>query len=727
MTTTSRSRWDRQSTNHNNVHRNLQRGWPRCAGTVIQTLESSSLRRPGGPSRIELNDRDVRLHHNSDLRKTWDALVMFLLLWVALLCRSHACRYLLLVLPVVVAFAIETEWVLVVDAVLDGFFICDLVLNFFTSFENEQMVPGSCRWCSQPPQEVVTDLRQIAHHYLRTWFLVDFLSSIPLRWLPGMNTTSDAVRALKLLKLVKLMRIFRLGRMVSRLQERFQIKHATVMIVKFIVYIFVVAHWLGCIFIFATDLQDDPDAWTTTYLAKTLEGPLQGRNHVEKYISALYWSLTTMTTIGYGDIVPNTITERVFVIIAMMTGACFFAYGLTNVCSLIFNHNKYKARFEAATDELTEYIERRGFARILTQQLVRALWYVHNSSTVEDVGEAHSEMLAQFSPEIRRQAYRHLAKRTFCGLGNHPPPLLVPHERVLVQLFLVANPTVYPPDEIIWCTNRTTQEWQETDCVYYIVKGTVKVSGMAGPPCADPEDDWTGEIVETLGAGSSFGEKQVLLYGDYQVRQTRFEASEHTDVYTINRRTFHQILKQDPDYVDILVELIAERENDWISVDELPKLRMATGYSMTAPGEQEPAQPSPALDNKLRRRPDPLPEPKRPANRLAALPPGMPPSSKQKVDMNPLDDPNECVESITELIQQTQSRLDDLQTQLADAKANRVGEEQNANTSMGLGALSVASPKGRPRNKNGKKATERIQMVRRRSAPSGVVPMPCQQ
>eukprot|EP00951_Prasinocladus_malaysianus_P001906 scaffold13534_cov27-Prasinocladus_malaysianus.AAC.1 len=43
------------------------------------------------------------------------------------------------------------------------------------------------------------------------------------------------------------------------------------------------------------------------------------------YIGSLYWSVMTVSTIGYGDIVPDTSLERTFVILAMLIGA--FAYG----------------------------------------------------------------------------------------------------------------------------------------------------------------------------------------------------------------------------------------------------------------------------------------------------------------------------------------------------------------------------------------------------------------
>ena len=170
----------------------------------------------------------------------------------------------------------------------------------------------------------------------------------------------EAFRMVKLLKLIKLMRVFRLGRLVGKLQERYQIKHGTIMIVKFAFIIIFAAHWLGMIYFFATRIQPADDTghtWLTAYLSDT-GVDIINRSKLEQYVAALYWALTTMSTIGYGDIIPKTLLERCLTIVCMIIGAFTFAYGLTNVCTLLFNHDSYKVQFESMTDEVTEISDR---------------------------------------------------------------------------------------------------------------------------------------------------------------------------------------------------------------------------------------------------------------------------------------------------------------------------------------------------------------------------------
>ena len=57
--------------------------------------------------------------------------------------------------------------------------------------------------------------------------------------------------------------------------------------------------------------------------------------HFRLWLDAIYWSLTTMTTIGYGDRGPVSASEIAFVIFAEVFGLAFFALLLTQINNVV--------------------------------------------------------------------------------------------------------------------------------------------------------------------------------------------------------------------------------------------------------------------------------------------------------------------------------------------------------------------------------------------------------
>jgi len=93
-----------------------------------------------------------------------------------------------------------------------------------------------------------------------------------------------------------------------------------------------------------------------------------------KYVAALYWTVTTLTTVGYGDIVPATSAERVIACVVMILGGMAFGYIIGNMSALVSRINIR----EAALEEKAESV---SVVRVIDEWFHEFIPLVHSTPT----------------------------------------------------------------------------------------------------------------------------------------------------------------------------------------------------------------------------------------------------------------------------------------------------------------------------------------------------------
>ena len=69
-----------------------------------------------------------------------------------------------------------------------------------------------------------------------------------------------------------------------------------------------------------------------------------------------YFTLTTLSTTGYGDYTPTNNVERIVSLLLMLGGVAFFSYIIGNFIDIISNYDK-KMGLTDKSGELTEYLD----------------------------------------------------------------------------------------------------------------------------------------------------------------------------------------------------------------------------------------------------------------------------------------------------------------------------------------------------------------------------------
>jgi hyperpolarization activated cyclic nucleotide-gated potassium channel 1 len=108
-------------------------------------------------------------------------------------------------------------------------------------------------------------------------------------------------------------------------------------LIAFLIGVLVMTHFVACLWYFSARFNDfDYDTWVyrNNYLDKE-KGYL--------YLVALYWSLTTLTTVGYGDINAVSETELVLCLIWMMFGVGTYSFIIGTLTSVLSNYDARQA------------------------------------------------------------------------------------------------------------------------------------------------------------------------------------------------------------------------------------------------------------------------------------------------------------------------------------------------------------------------------------------------
>jgi hypothetical protein len=74
-----------------------------------------------------------------------------------------------------------------------------------------------------------------------------------------------------------------------------------------------------------------------------------------KVIVSWYYSMTTLTTVGYGDYYPISNTEIFMAVVYMLCGVVFFSYIMSSVIEIINNQQK-KMSLEDKTQGLRDWL-----------------------------------------------------------------------------------------------------------------------------------------------------------------------------------------------------------------------------------------------------------------------------------------------------------------------------------------------------------------------------------
>lgn len=340
-----------------------------------------------------------------------------------------------------------------------------------------------------------------ASHAIRaSWLAIDLLAALPM----GMMLSLPAAN---LLRLTKLLRVIPL---VGELRRSVTL-HPTILRMSVFAFLLTIgAHWLAC-------------GWLWLDGASNATG-------TGAYLGALYWCITTLTTVGYGDVTPSTPGQTVYAMSVMLLGIGVYGFVIGNLATLLTRVDMAKAQYLATLERLTGFLRYRRIPPMLQRHIYDYYKYLWDHR----MGFDERSLLEDLPPTLRQELSLVLK-----GDLIRKVPFLENASRELVNdLCSALQPVVFTPGDTI------VRAGDYGHHVYFISSGHVEVLGGDGA------------VIRTLSEGDLFGELALL---HEQPRSATIRALDYCDLYSLDRDAFARALSRYPDFADQVTRLSDER------------------------------------------------------------------------------------------------------------------------------------------------------------------------
>ncbi|KAL9966325.1 hypothetical protein ACROYT_G024379 [Oculina patagonica] len=511
--------------------------------------------------------------HYSPFKAFWDWLVLFLVIYTAI------------VTPYVASFIltrdkqqeernkdpetrkntgpvnIYSDPLVIVDYIVDVMFIIDIFINFRTTFVdiNDEVVSHPCR---------------IAVHYCKTWFVIDLVAAIPFELLIMIGNTDQTTTLIGLLKTARLLRLVRVARKLDHYSE-----YGMAVLLLMMCSFALLAHWLACIWYFIGNIELENEGSTIGWLdslGKQINQPYNksditsGPDLHSKYVTALYFTLSSLTSVGFGNVSPNTNTEKMFSICVMLIGSLFYAAIFGNVAAIIARLYSTTARYHAQMQKVREFIRFHQIPSPLRQRVedyAHHVWSYTNGIDMEQVLKHFPECLqADICLHLNASLLQSYPAFTSAPLG------------CLRALALHIKTTHLPPGDYI------IYQGDEVNHLYFVIRGTVEVLS-------------SDVIMAILGKGDSFGENFAIDPDRPVVNSNAsIRALTYCELRLVAREDVLHILKQYPLFKENFIkdlEVTYNLRGDEVEKDFLDVKKVNNGFvNVNSQVDQSPISPN---------------------------------------------------------------------------------------------------------------------------------------
>ena len=440
------------------------------------------------------------------MKQVWDVVQLLLIL------------YTIVMVPFRLAYSVEANgWKWVFENIVTVLFLADCFCTFNTAAMTEDG-----QWIVHRPA--------IAAYYLKGWFWIDFPSSIPVELISyamhnerhaGAGLTPQLLRVLRLLRIVRLLKVLEVYRYISTIEIKLNINLRALNLLKLLVTLMYVTHLLGCGWhaVGTSAGKTSETTWLDFY--DIADAPLH-----TKYLCSVYWAFTTLSTVGYGDIVPVNDMERWYTLVAEAVGALLFGYLLSIISDLVGTVDVHGSWVNEKVSEVKEYTRWAQLPAGLSARVRRySEFYFEHQSMVDE-----KKLLSYLSPTLREELYDYLLAQAVMDIPWID--LVEKNAKFAHALYQVLKPLYAETGELLLRKGDRSQ----APILYILRSGIVHARSTDGPgsfmlfPLAEP--------------GSLFGEQALCALPECRTPSFSFVSGANCELFVMPALDWADLARQ---------------------------------------------------------------------------------------------------------------------------------------------------------------------------------------
>ncbi|CAK90813.1 unnamed protein product (macronuclear) [Paramecium tetraurelia] len=326
------------------------------------------------------------INPNNEFKLIWDIFLAFIRF------------YLLFAIPYETAFNNkllynQLLWTLQVSTSL---LIFDILLNFITSFYEKGYL--------------ITNHYKVARNYIRNGFIYDIFCVVTLvlvlaqeiseqnnyidyknQSLREYNYVRSVISILGII--IQLQNIIRVFQRLQNSQDYSETTSLLLDLIKLVMFLFLLEHLFSCIWYFVGIQEIAQDSWIKS-------NGLTDAPYTDQYITAFYFSSVTMFTVGYGDVVPKNIYERLVTIGFMVCSTLQLSYTVSAIWNVYSKLNEKSEDHIRKMRAINTYMKSVNISNQLKYEIREYLTFYWKEQKLEENLEV-KDIIGQLSQDLQ--------------------------------------------------------------------------------------------------------------------------------------------------------------------------------------------------------------------------------------------------------------------------------------------------------------------------------------